>query len=213
VEEQFMTKARDARFWNLIANRYSKLKIGDEAAYREKLRLTRVHLTPESQVLEFGCGTGGTARLHAPFVRHILAVDISDKMIAIARQRAADEGIGNVSFEVASIDDIGTDRTYDAVLGMSILHLLDNRKEVIGKVYDCLKPGGVFVSSTTCLGTGPLMLRLALPLARPLGLLPSVHFFEIQDLVAEIAGAGFEIAHQWQPGPKAAVFIAARKPG
>ena len=206
-----MNGAKNARFWNWIANRYSRLKISDEPAYREKLRLTREFLKPGSEVLEFGCGTGGTARLHAPFVGHIRAIDFSEKMIAIARQRAAEEGVENVSFEVASIDNIGTDKTYDTVLGMSILHLLDNRSDVIAKVHDLLNPGGVFVSSTICLGAGPHFLKFVLPFTRPLGLLPSLNFFSVEDLVADITAAGFEIVNQWQPNPRSAVYLVARK--
>lgn len=41
------------------------------------------------EVLEFGCGTGTTALAHAAYVRHILAIDIADRMIEIARQNAS----------------------------------------------------------------------------------------------------------------------------
>jgi len=44
------------------------------------------------------------------------------------------------------------DQTLDAVLGLSILHLLDNKEEVIAKVHRTLKPGGIFVTSTACIG-------------------------------------------------------------
>ena len=40
------------------------------------------------EVLEFGCGTGGTAIIHAPYVKHIRAIDISGNMIAIAKGKA-----------------------------------------------------------------------------------------------------------------------------
>ncbi len=36
----------------------------------------------------------------------------------------------------------------DMVLGLSILHLLENKAEVMAKVHRMLKPGGVFVAST-----------------------------------------------------------------
>jgi cyclopropane fatty-acyl-phospholipid synthase-like methyltransferase len=40
------------------------------------------------ELLEFGCGTGGTAIIHAPHVKHIRAIDISPRMIEIAKSRA-----------------------------------------------------------------------------------------------------------------------------
>jgi ubiquinone/menaquinone biosynthesis C-methylase UbiE len=44
------------------------------------------------EVLEFGCGTESTAIAHAPYVKHIQALDISSKMIDIAQGKA--QGFG-----------------------------------------------------------------------------------------------------------------------
>ena len=88
-----------AGFWNLIANWYAKQRVPDEAVYQEKLRITQGHLRAHMEVLEFGCGTGSTAIVHAPHVRHIRAIDGSSKMIEIARAKADAQGIANVSFQ------------------------------------------------------------------------------------------------------------------
>jgi len=42
------------RFWDRIAKRYSKQPVADEAAYQEKLRITRTCFPPDAEVLEFG---------------------------------------------------------------------------------------------------------------------------------------------------------------
>ncbi len=58
-----------------------------------------------------------------------------------------------MTFKRSSIDEFSVrDRTFDAVLGLSILHLLEDRDAVIAKAHDMLKPGGIFVSSTVCMG-------------------------------------------------------------
>lgn len=67
-------------FWDNSAQRYAKSRIQDEAAYRKKLEITQHYLQPDWSVLEFGCGTGSTALIHAPHVKDILATDISDNM-------------------------------------------------------------------------------------------------------------------------------------
>lgn len=200
-----------AFFWNRIANRYARQPVADEAAYQQKLQRTRDVFHPDMLVLEFGCGTGSTAIAHAPFVKHINAIDFSSKMIEIARRKAVAAGIENVSFEQLTLDDLDpSDQSLDAVLGMSILHLLPNKDAVIAQVFAMLKPGGVFVSSTACLGDTMRYFRFIAPLMRPLGLRPQV--FSVLELVDSVAAAGFQIEHQWQPGSDPSVFIIARKP-
>ncbi len=201
-----------ARFWDRIAERYSRRPIADEAAYQKKLQVTREHFRPDMEVLEFGCGTGSTALLHAPHVKHIRAIDVSSKMIAIARDKADAEKVGNVTFEQANIDEFTVpDQTFDAVLGLSILHLLEDRETVIAKVHSMLKPGGLFVTSTACLGDTMKFFKVIAPIGKFLGLMPLVKVFSKRELETSLANAGFRIDYQWQPGKGKAVFIVAKK--
>ena len=166
------------------------------------------------KVLEIGCGTGSTAIAHAPYVEHILATDISSRMIEIAREKAESRNIDNVTFEQLAIDDLSVpDQSFDAVLGLSILHLLENKDEVIARVHQMLKPGGVFVSSTACLGDSMKFFKYIGPIGRFLGLIPYVAIFSQYELVDCLTDAGFEIDYQWQPGKGKAVFIVAKKVG
>ncbi len=203
-----------SRFWDRIAERYAGRPVADEAAYRRKLEVTRGYLRPEMEVLEFGCGTGSTALVHAPRVKRILAIDISAKMIEIARGKAAAAGIENVAFERATIEGFSApEGRFDAVLGLSILHLLDDRAAVIAKVHRMLKPGGVFVSNTACLGDTMKWFKLVGPLGAALGLIPKVQVFTVKELEDSLTAAGFEIDHRWHPGKGKAVFIVAKKAG
>ena len=203
-----------SRFWDRIAERYSKRPVADEASYQKKLAVTRTYLRPEMKVLEFGCGTGSTAITHSPFVKHIRAIDISSKMLEIARGKATRGGVGNVTFEQETIEEVSvSDHSLDVVLGLSILHLLDNKEEAIAKVHRMLKPGGVFVTSTACIGDTMKFFKIIAPVGRLLGLMPLVKVFTTDELVASLTAAGFEIDHQWQPGKGKAVFVVAKKPG
>ncbi|MCP4319127.1 MAG: methyltransferase domain-containing protein [Hyphomicrobiales bacterium] len=94
-----------SRFWDKIAERYSRKPVADEDAYQRKLQVTREYLRPDMEVLEFGCGTGSTAIAHAPYVKHIEAIDISSKMIEIAHGKADAGKVENVTFEQATIED------------------------------------------------------------------------------------------------------------
>ena len=204
---------QSAGFWDKIAERYSQQPIADEEAYQKKLQVTRRYFQPDMEVLEIGCGTGSTAIAHAPSVKHILAIDISSNMIAIARNKADAGNVANVTFKQSTIDELNVpDQTFDAVLGLSILHLLDDRDEAIAKVHKMLKPGGIFVTSTVCLG-GTIMrfLKLIVPIGMLFGLMPLVKVFSTKELEFSFTNAGFQIDYKWQPDKFKAVFIVARK--
>ncbi|MDD5332777.1 MAG: class I SAM-dependent methyltransferase [Rhodoferax sp.] len=203
---------QSVKFWDNIAERYSKQPIADEAAYQKKLQVTREYFRPDMEVLELGCGTGSTAIAHAPFVKHIQAIDISSKMIEIAQGKADTENIKNVTFRRSAIDDFSApDQTLDAVLGLSILHLLDSKEEVIARVHKMLTPGGIFVTSTACLGDTMKYFRFVAPMGKFFGLMPLLKVFTTRELITSLTEAGFAIAHQWQPGKNTGVFIVAKK--
>lgn len=205
--------AEASRFWDRLADKYARQPIADEEAYRTKLKVTQGYFRPDMDVLEFGCGTGGTAIIHAPFVRHITAIDFSEGMLEIARGKARDAGVANVTFERADIGDLAAEEgRYDAVLGLSILHLLADKQAVIAKVFRMLRPGGYFVSSTTCLGDTMAFFKFIAPIGKALGALPQLDVMTSAELVQSLSSAGFEIVHQWQPGKGKAVFIVAQKP-
>ncbi|MCV3271818.1 class I SAM-dependent methyltransferase [Roseobacter sinensis] len=208
------SSARDARFWDRVAPGYAKRPVADPAAYARKLEITQSHLRPEMEMLEFGCGTGTTALTHAAHVRHVLAFDVSAQMIAIAEDKAQAQGVENVTFVQNRIEDFEPpEGRYDAVLAMSILHLLKDPRAAVNKSFEMLTPGGTFHSSTVCLKTGMWWFWPIARLGKALGLLPHVLFLGPHDLERMVREAGFEIETSWQPGKKIAIFIVARKPG
>lgn len=203
-----------AGFWDRMAEKYARQPVADEASYTKKLEITRGYLRPDMEVLEFGCGTGTTAIVHAPHVRRIRAVDVSEKMLGIARGKAAADGVSNIDFEQGTIEALeAPEASFDVVLGLSILHLVDDREAVIAKVRRLLKPGGLFISSTACIGDTLPAIRLIAPLGRALGLLPLLRVFTREELRRSIEQAGFSIEHDWLPGKGKAVFMVARKAG
>lgn len=204
---------QSTKFWDRIAEKYAKQPIADEAAYQKKLAVTRDYFRPDMEVLEIGCGTGSTAILHAPHVKSIRATDFSANMIEIAQGKADARNVDNVTFERVTIEDLDIpDRTLDAVLALSILHLLRDKEAAIAKVYQMLKPGGIFVTSTACLGDTMSWFKIVAPIGRFLGFLPLVRVFTTEELADSFTQAGFELDYQWQPGKGKAVFIVAKKP-
>ena len=203
--------AGSKKFWDRVAKRYAKKPLGDEAAYRRKLAKTREYLSPDMEVLEIGCGTGLTAVAHAPHVKHIRATDISEKMIEIAKDRAAAANVENLTFEALAVEDLDVaDESVDAVLALSLLHLLEDRQAVVARIHDMLRPGGIFVSNTVCLGDNTRWFRFIGPFLHWLGVFPLVRIVTRNELEEDLTAAGFEIEHAWQPD-KRVVFIIARR--
>lgn len=203
---------KSAKFWDKIAERYSKQPVADEAAYQKKLQVTRDYFRPDMEVFEFGCGTGSTAIAQAPYVKHIQAIDISSKMIDIAQGKADEKNIENVTFKCSTIDEFSVpDETLDAVLGLSILHLLDNKEAFIARVHRMLKPGGVFVTSTACIGDNMKFFKLIAPIGKFFGFMPLVKVFTTKELEDSITNSSLKIDYQWQPGKNKSVFIVAKK--
>jgi ubiquinone/menaquinone biosynthesis C-methylase UbiE len=201
-------------FWNRSAARYARRPIADQSAYLRKIALTQQYFHPDMDVLEFGCGTGSTALIHAPKVRSYLATDTSSRMIDIARERVEKEAANNLRFEVATLDDMQhRQETFDAVLGLNVLHLLRDPERAIHQVFSMLEPGGIFVSNTACLqDTWPYLKPVAL-LARMLRMAPYVKFLSRQQMEKYLERAGFQIRYRWVPETsKEVYFLIAIKP-
>ncbi len=108
------------KFWDKTAESYSQQPIADEAAYQKKLQVTQEYFKPDMEVLEFGCGTGSTAIIHAHYVKHIRAIDFSSNMIKIAQGKAEAKNINNITFEQLTIEELTVvDETFDVVLGLT----------------------------------------------------------------------------------------------
>ena len=201
----------DARFWDRIAARDARKAVPDQAAYETKLAKTDSYLQTDDRVLEIGCGTGTTALHHAPSAGHILATDISAKMIDIAREKARAAGVDNVRFEVSSIDDLdAAPGQYEVIFAHSILHLVADVPRTLRQLHRMLKPGGLLVSNTQCIGDSAAWLGWVAPLGRALGVLPRVNVFSEREFLQWIGDSGFEFEEVWQPKPKASHYIVAR---
>lgn len=207
--------AADVRFWDKIARKYSASPIGDMQGYERTVDRTRQLLRATDTVLELGCGTGTTALKLAPHVARMVATDVSDKMIAIAREKAAAQGCTNAEFTVARPEDAPwPDAAFDAVLAFNLWHLVADRAPALAHVRRVLKPGGLFVSKTPCLAEMNPLIRLAVPVARLIGKAPWVAIFSAGEFEREIEAAGFAIVERARhgSGPKdARIFIVAQK--
>jgi len=88
-------------------------------------RIVAERVTPDSRVLDVGCGTGNLSFLMAPTAEEVVGVELSPAMVAWADQRRRREGFTNVSFILGDAVEAARrfpDRHFDAATMVLALH-------------------------------------------------------------------------------------------
>ncbi|KAK1760061.1 putative methyltransferase [Echria macrotheca] len=110
-----------------------------------------------TKILDLACGMGWYTRyFHAQGAASVLAIDISENMLARAREMTAPSAEG-ITYQRGDLDDpdavdrlipAEADGEYDVVFSALAVHYLSNLSYLVNRVFRVLKPGGVFVFST-----------------------------------------------------------------
>jgi SAM-dependent methyltransferase len=104
------------------------------------------YLTVGVSVLDCGCGPGSITRGIARAVRpgRVVGVDFGPSQIEQATALATDEGVENVSFEVADCYSLPFERdSFDRIFSHALLEHLSDPVLALTSLYRTLKPGGV----------------------------------------------------------------------
>ena len=96
---------------------------------------------------DIGCGPGfftlPMARRVGPKGR-VIAVDAEPRMLERLRERAADEGAGNIEYLLSEGGSLLADNSLDAALMVNVLHESEEPEALLGEVLRALRPGGAF---------------------------------------------------------------------
>jgi SAM-dependent methyltransferase len=107
------------------------------------VEVLKAHVPLGEWVLDLGCGPGWSSLFLNRAGWNVMGVDISERMITIAWERAAAEGSG-AQFLTADIEAINLERRdFGAVLIFDALHHCPGYAEVLRRAYEHLRPGGV----------------------------------------------------------------------
>jgi SAM-dependent methyltransferase len=98
---------------------------------------------------DIGCGGGAVtleiARLVAPDGM-VVGIDMDAVKIGLARQAAAEQGLGNVEFRVLDVTDWDEPGGYDAVYSRFLLQHLRDPVGLIRRMWAAVRDGGVLIA-------------------------------------------------------------------
>lgn len=102
--------------------------------------LIKKYITPNSSVLEAGCGTGLILNRLAPHAARAVGVDLSAGMLSYAAKRqlqVVQAPVTNLPF---------ADATFDVVYSCKVLAHVENIQKAMQEMARVLKPGGVLIT-------------------------------------------------------------------
>lgn len=97
-------------------------------------------------ILDLGCGFGESSMWYVSRgARHVVGVDISDKMLSRAKELYQDR---RLEYLRLPMEEINFPREhFDLVASSLAFHYVDDFTNLIKRVYHCLKPGGFLIFS------------------------------------------------------------------
>jgi len=183
----------------ITANLYSSDEKGliPEKAVRASLGCGNptalIDLRPGETVLDLGTGGGIDVLLSARRVGpagKAYGLDITDEMLALARENQRQAGVENVEFLKGEIENIPLpENSVDVIISNCVINLSANKDRVLREAFRVLKPGGRFaVSDVVVRGNVPDEVRKSMLLW--VGCVAGA--LDESEYLAKLAAAGFE---------------------
>ncbi len=151
-----------------------------------------IELKPGDIVLDLGSGGGIDVLLSARRVApngKAYGLDMTDEMLALARENQRKAGVENVEFLKGEIENIPLPgNSVDVIISNCVINLSADKDRVLREAFRVLKPGGRFaVSDVVVRGAVPEAVRQSMMLW--VGCVAGA--LEEQDYRARLVGAGF----------------------
>ena len=103
----------------------------------------------DSNILDIGCGDGSISLQFAKPSNRIVLLDLSDKMLELAKKNTPEEVRESVEFVNSSVDEFEPGRQFDVVLVIGVLAHVSSVEGLIRRITQLLKPGGRCVIQST----------------------------------------------------------------
>jgi ABC-2 type transport system ATP-binding protein len=141
-----MADYKKEKYWSKFANTFDEDQryiVGgavQQQAIMERLSRER----DLGELIELGCGTGFFAKLLAANASHVMATDLSDEMLAVARTQLKD--LRNVTVAKANCERTAfPDGKFGSVFMANLVHVIENPSITLQEAYRILKNGGLLL--------------------------------------------------------------------
>jgi ubiquinone/menaquinone biosynthesis C-methylase UbiE len=108
--------------------------------------LIEAGIAPGMHVLDVGSGAGDVTFLAAELVGpsgQVVGVDQSLDALDLARSRAKEQSLANVTFRQSRLSEVGFDQPFDAAIGRYVLCFQPDPAAVLRKIASWVRPGGI----------------------------------------------------------------------
>src|SRR5438105_2376972 len=150
-------------------------------------------LNPGETVLDLGSGGGIDVLLSARRVGptgKVYGLDMTDEMLALARENQRKAGVDNVEFLKGEIEQIPLpDNSVDVIISNCVINLSADKDRVLREAFRVLKPGGRFAVSDV-VTRGPMLPQIRERVLLWVGCIAGA--LEENEYRSKLAAAGFE---------------------
>ena len=144
-------KMKAAAAYNAAADHFDDESLGLWAKYGGRT-IERLALQPGATVLDVGCGTGASAIPAAEQVGPtgtVIAADLADRLLAIARRKAATRKLENIEFRHGDMENLGyPDQFFDAVICVFAIFFVPDVAKQISELWRMVRPNGQLAITT-----------------------------------------------------------------
>ncbi len=144
-------RAKAAATYNATSDYYDEpaLSFWDRFGRRTVERLS---LQPGARVLDVCSGSGASALPAAERVAstgHVVAVDLAERLLQLARAKAERRGLNNIEFRVGDFEELGLpDNSFDAVVCVFGIFFVPDMPRAVRELWRMVRPGGQLAITT-----------------------------------------------------------------
>lgn len=192
---------KEKSIWNKLAKRYDNQVKGLKSAYELSIKKTLESINSKSSILEIGCGTGIISIGISRHVNKVVAIDISEKMIEVAKAKANEQNITNIEFKVADAYSLDyKDSSFDMVLLFNVLHIVKEPDTLLKEVERLLNNNGILLTATDCYSE-PASISIKImnvfqKILKKIGVIPFMKFYKKDEIDKIIKTYQFKILEE-----------------